>query len=117
MINVTWVKCEGDTWCSLNNVNLSSNHFDNLEGVYVIWHSQNDAAYVRVGQGNIQDRLTAHRNDQDIQQYADLDLRVTWAQLDPQYHDGVEAYLAQQLRPLIGERFPDRTPIEVNLPS
>lgn len=117
MINVTWTKCEGDVWCRLNNVNLSANHFDNIEGVYLIWHTQNDSAYVRVGQGNIRDRLTAHRNDSDVQQYVNLDLRVTWAQVDARYRDGVEAYLAQQLNPLVGERFPDVTPIAVNLPG
>jgi len=30
--------------------------------------------------------------------------------------EGVEKYLADTLSPVVGERFPDRTPIKVNLP-
>jgi hypothetical protein len=30
--------------------------------------------------------------------------------------EGVEKYLADELDPNVGERFPDRTPISVNLP-
>lgn len=30
--------------------------------------------------------------------------------------DKIEAFLAVQCNPLVGERFPDRTPIAVNLP-
>lgn len=30
--------------------------------------------------------------------------------------EGVEKYLANTLNPVVGERFPERTPIEVNLP-
>ncbi len=64
-MRVEWVKCEGGGWCSLIDVNLDHTHVDGLEGVYVIW-LDDDGSTVRVGQGNIRERLLAHRNDPDI---------------------------------------------------
>jgi hypothetical protein len=87
-----------------------------MEGVYVIWHGGQSPATIRMGQGVIRDRLQAHRNDSGVQAYAHLRLYVTWASVLARDRDGVEAYLAQQLQPLIGERFPQRLPIPVNLP-
>jgi len=115
-VKLDWIKCKGDVWCPLNTVNLQHSHFDDLEGVYIIWHGGDNAATVRVGQGVIRDRLAAHRNDPEIQAYADWDLYVTWVAVAASYRDGVEAFLAQRLGPKVGERFPDRAPIEVNLP-
>jgi len=66
-MNLTWNKCQGDDWCSLKSVDLDNSHFDNMEGVYVIWHGGNDAKTVRIGQGVIRDRLAAHRDDPEVQ--------------------------------------------------
>ena len=116
-MELNWVKCEGDVWCGLNTVNLDHSHFDDLGGVYMIWYGGADGKWVRVGQGLIRDRLRAHRKDAEIQTYATRGLSVTWAQVGSVYRDGVEAYLAQQLNPLVGERFPGATPTSVNLPG
>jgi hypothetical protein len=94
---VNWVQCEGNVWCKLNTVDLQHSHFDGLEGVYIIWHGGDNAATVRVGQGVIRDRLAAHRNDSDVQAYANLTLYVTWAAVATSDRDGVEAFLAQHL--------------------
>jgi hypothetical protein len=115
-MNVGWNKCEGDKWCLLNSVNLDHSHFEGLEGVYIIWHAGVSPATVRVGQGVIKERLAVHRNDKDIQSFSDLGLYVTWASVATFYRDGIEAFLAEQLNPKVGDRFPDRKPIEVNLP-
>lgn len=115
-MQITWNKCQGDTWCPLNTVDLTHNHFDGLEGVYIIWHGGQNPRTIRVGQGGIRDRLNSHREDQDIQAYSGLGLFATWARMSASSCDGVEAYLASQLNPLVGERFPDVTPIVVNLP-
>ncbi len=88
-MNVEWIKCEGDKWCGLNTVNLQDSHFDGLEGVYIIWHVGSNPASVRVGQGIIRDRLADHRNDEDIQAYAHMELFATWASVFAQYRDGV----------------------------
>lgn len=83
-----------------------------MQGVYVIW--QANGPVVRVGQGNIRDRLAAHRQDEDINRYASL--HVTWAPVSVFHRGGVERYLANVLRPVVGEAFPNVTPTPVLLP-
>ena len=75
---------------------------------------------VRVGQGDIEDRLRSHRIDTDITKYAGLNqetpLLVTWASVTPQHRDGVERYLADTLKPLEGRRYPNVLPTRIVLP-
>ena len=105
----------------LFDVDLSNPHFDDLEGVYVIWFAYGfipQAIYV--GQGIIKNRLYAHRNNPDILQYRTQTnpLYVTWAEVPWVHRTGVETYLHEELNPLVGE--PPRgnpIPIRVNLPS
>lgn len=115
-MNVTWNNCKGDVWCHLNTVDLSHEHFDKMEGIYIIWYGNTERTVVRVGQGIIKDRIAAHRKDKDIQAYKHYGLYVTWASVAEKYRDGVEAFLADELDPLVGDRFPDRKGIKVNLP-
>ncbi len=117
MLLVSWVKCgelPDSIWCDFTGVNLEN--VDAL-GVYVIWHGGKPPDVVRVGQGNIKDRLTQHREDKKILAYKKYGLYVTWARVEPEFLDGVEAYLANQYSPLLGERFPDAVQIAVNLPA
>lgn len=116
-LQVTWIRNTENTWCGLHAVNLAHNHLNNVSGVYLIWHAGPTPRYVRVGQGNIRDRLTHHRTDTAINAYRNLGLLVTWASVPDNHLDGVEAYLANQCNPLVGERFPNVVPISVNLPS
>jgi hypothetical protein len=111
-----WNKCAGGEWCPLNTVDLDHQHFDGMEGVYVIWHGGAAPATVRVGQGVIRDRLAEHRTDGQVQAYSDSGLYVTWAAIPAQQRDGVEAFLADALSPKIGQRFPAVERIAVNLP-
>lgn len=111
-----WVKCKKDLWCSLIIINLNHAHFDYMEGVYVIWYKDTNHLTIRVGQGIIRDRLMADRYDIKIIGYGKHDLWVTWAKVSKRDRDGVEAYLVNVLQPMVGAGFPDRTPIEVNLP-
>lgn len=115
-MNLSWNKCQNDVWCDLSTVNLQHAHFQNMKGVYIIWHGGKSPATVRVGQGNIAERLAAHRQDKQVQAYAVHTLYVTWASVPAASHDGVEAFLADRLNPLVGERFPEVVPITVNLP-
>ena len=112
-MNLTWGTCgDNGSWCGFLSVNLAHPHFDAKEGVYIIW--QKKGPIIRVGQGNIRERLSDHRRDQTIIAYDNL--LVTWASVPTQSHDGVERYLANQLNPRVGDAFPNTTPIEVNLP-
>ena len=115
-LQVNWGNCIGDVWCSLNQVDSTHAAFGQ-SGVYVIWHGGQTPKVVRVGQATVfRDRLADHRKDAAIQQYARYGLYVTWAPVAQAKRDGVERYLAGRLSPLVGSRFPDATPISVNLP-
>ena len=112
-LRIAWGTCTGGNWCTLNSVNLSHNALDVL-GVYIIWHGptkQAKAAVVYVGQGAVKDRLADHRNDARIQAYADRTLYVTWAAVQADKRNGIEAYLSRKYAPLVGERHPAVTPI------
>ncbi len=116
MMTLNWTKCQGEVWCKLNTLNLAHAHFNNLHGVYIIWHGGTKPETVYVGKGLIRDRLQQHRSDERIQKYAPLVLFVTWAQVSPGDSEGVEVFLATRLNPLVGEQYPARVPIEVNSP-
>ena len=115
-MKIKWRKCVGDVWCKLNYVRLDHQHFNNMAGVYMIWHGGANPQVVYVGQGDIRDRLRHHRNDQEVQNYKDEDLYVTWAKVEECDRDGVEAYLSEHWQPLVGSRHPKASPIEVNSP-
>ena len=115
-VDARWVKCPGDVWCDLFRLDMDSVGEDEV-GVYIIWKPSKTGRAVRVGKGNIKDRLTQHKNDRKITRHAaDGVLLVTWAILPAQRLKGVEKYLGNVLDPLEGQRFPDVRPITVNLP-
>lgn len=114
MLNLSWIKSQNNQWLPLS---FDLSRVTTPSGVYVIWHGGSTPWTVRVGQGNIADRLSAHRGDRLILTHATKGgLWVTWAALQAQYLDGVERFLADQLQPLVGERHPNVAPISVNLP-
>lgn len=110
---VEWQKCQGNVWGPFLTVDLAHSHFNRMEGVYVIWQAQGPV--VRVGQGFVRDRVADHRTNRAITRYNNL--YITWASVPVAYRDGVERYLADVLRPVVGDAFPDVTPIPVNLPE
>ena len=118
-ITVKWIKCGNDKhWCDFYRLDLSKN-LDNAAGVYVIFYlgsGTERSRVVRIGQGNIAERLAAHRKDPEISAYRGKGLLVIWATVHGQQQNGVEKYLADRFDPLVGDRFPDRTPIQVNNP-
>ena len=111
-MQVKWLKLSNGDWYSLKSVNLEDSHFDDLEGVYVIF---SNIETVDIGIGNIRSRLYAHRT-----QFENRDdynkLGVTWAKVHTTSQGGVENYLADMLNPTVGERFSNDPPITVNLP-
>ncbi len=123
IMRLQWSMCgdEDDPhWCSFRKVKLPP--LDTVFGVYVIWMEDEDVGYVavRVGQGDIYDRIASHRRDEDIKELEDKAnaiLHVTWAEVPESFRDGVEKFLSDELDPLIGRRFPDVRPVPVNLPG
>jgi hypothetical protein len=116
MITVHWFKCGKDgRYCDLEALDLAS--ITAKDGVYVIWHTGSPGRVVRVGCGNIAERLAAHRRDPDILAYRSKGaLRVTWAAVPPHQLDAVERYLASEWQPLIADAFPDVAPLAVSSP-
>lgn len=112
-LNLQWIKSTKGDWCGLLNLNLNHEHFDdNLSGVYIIWSGR---FVIRMGSGVIKDRLTEHRQNEEIIKYPNL--KVTWAQVHQNQMAGVEKYLSEIYTPVIGERFPDSVQkITVNSP-
>lgn len=108
----SWQKCLGGVWGPLMTVDLNHTHFNNMEGVYIIW--QGGGPVIRVGQGIIRERLAAHRRDSAVTAYQNL--YVTWAPVFTSYRDGVEKHLATVLNPKVGAAFPNTNPIPVSLP-
>ncbi len=115
-MHLNWIHPNSGDHYSFLAVDLTHSHFNNLEGVYIIWHGGNNPHVVYVGQGEIGRRLSDHRNNTQILKYRGLDLYVTWAAVNGQHQDGVERYLANEWSPLVGDSWPDVTPIEINSP-
>lgn len=111
-MQIAWQKCIGDVWGPFLTVDLTHSHFNSVEGVYIIW--QHGGLVIRVGQGIIRDRIADHRTNRAITAYSNL--YVTWAPVLAQYRDGVERYLADTLKPVVGDAFPNANPITVNIP-
>lgn len=109
-----WIKYESGNWCNLFTLNLDDPHFNNMEGVYIIWAP--GSYVIRVGQGFIRDRLKAHKVDPEILRHKITTLFVTWASVTPFLRDGVERFLGETLRPVVGTSFPDVVANHVNLP-
>ena len=121
-LQLSWVQCQANvnrTWCSLvgpQALYLDSDHFNGLEGVYIIWHGGPNPGTVRIGQGLIRDRLIAHREDRAVLSFALNGLYATWAEVPTPFRAGVERYLAEALNPKVGARFPEAPAISINLP-
>ncbi len=89
-------------------------------GVYVIWkpgeRGVRPSVTIRVGQGDVPQCLVAERNNPAVLRHGP-GLLVTWAVVDHLHASGVEAFLAQELRPVLGARFALVVPHAVNLPA
>ncbi|MGZ2259490.1 hypothetical protein [Roseobacter sp. A03A-229] len=114
MVTLNWVT----RYNSGGDIELQRVDLDKVSsaGVYMIWHGGAKAHVVRVGQGVISDRLKDHRKDQYILEYSSKGLFAVWAQVDMPSRDGIERYLSEKWKPLVGSRFPNVPPIVVNSP-
>ncbi|MBI2787522.1 MAG: type II/IV secretion system protein [Elusimicrobia bacterium] len=114
---VYWNRCEGDVWGELYAINLNHPHFDNLQGVYMVWLGGNKPAAICAGSGLIREQLAERRAQPELQALRDKSLLVTWAKVDTVACKGVERWLLENLRPKVASRIPDSLPVEVNLPG
>ena len=113
------MKCQGSVWCALNAVNLEHGHFENMAGVYVIWHGRyegTEPAVVFIGTGNIKDCILQRRKDKRVQKFEPHGLYVTWAPVPKGKRNGVARYLTEIWKPVASEH-PGNVPrVEVNSP-
>ncbi|WP_300752213.1 hypothetical protein [uncultured Brachyspira sp.] len=130
-----WKKCipnesnNDNHWCNL--VNLEKKDL-NYNGVYIIWYPKGPV--LKIGSGNIRERLEKHSNKNEdfykgLMKYNKKnntnfnleDLLVTFAQVNGNQMEGVEAYLANIYKNVLDSettaiRFPNKKMIEVNNP-
>ena len=113
-LNFHWYKSTANEWLPFETFNLDS---VTSQGVYIIWHAGHPGRVVYVGQGYVQARLGVHRANSEICRYrANGILYVTWVDVPAHQRGGVERYLADLWRPLVGDAHPDVAPIAVNSP-
>lgn len=100
----------------------------NARGVYVIYLplEADPARVLYVGKGFIRQRCVNIHQGTDSRfnramkwmEFDKYDLRVAWAEVEGEAtRRGVEAYLAERLRPVAGRVWHNDYPIEVNLPK
>lgn len=115
---VVWVKNnQNNDWFDFLRLNLDAPYFNGKIGVYVIWYaSPAIAKVIRVGSGNISERLKEHRSNPEITKFSNMgQLKVTWITVNQIDTLGIEKYLSRVYSPLVGDRFPDIPEILVNL--
>ncbi len=114
MPNLNWIRDNNGNWLDPRNTDWA---FISYVGVYTIWvpgTGFSGPSFIKVGQGDVKDRMQSHMRDLRIARFPNL--RFTYASVSWYERDGVERYLGEVLRPLVAERFPDAPPIRVNLP-
>lgn len=123
MKRVQWVKnTQNNQWFDFLRLNLDAPYFLNKRGVYVIWYTTPSVAkVVRIGSGNISQRLKDHRTTPTITQYSNFgQLKVSWIVIDnlTVYEEeilGIERYLTRVYSPLVGDRSPNDDEVPVTL--
>lgn len=115
---VIWIKNnQNNEWFDFLRLNLDAPYFLGKRGIYVIWYtSPSIAKVVRVGSGNISERLKEHRSNPEITKFSNSgQLKVTWIVVNESDVPGIEKFLSRVYSPLIGDRFSDEPEIQVNL--
>ncbi len=114
-MELQWIKCgPGDRYCHLELVNLGEVTCD---GVYIIWNSSSGKV-IRIGQGDIRQRLQSHRLDPNILVYrGGSTLLVTWAEVPAhEIRLQIERYLDRIFAPIVPTNAPPGSYLQVNLP-
>jgi two-component system alkaline phosphatase synthesis response regulator PhoP len=114
---IEWEKCKRGTWCNLSELDLDHEHFNDMEGVYVLWQGEENPVALRVGHGLIRECLAKEQNDEDLLAYLQNGIYVTWAKVDRRFSGGIVRYIEDILQPELDSSSPDAEPIRINIPS
>ena len=96
---IEWEKCKRGTWCNLIELDLDHEHFNDMEGVYVLWQGEENPVALRVGHGIIRECLTKEQNDKELLAYPENEIYVTWAKVDQRFSSGIVRYIQDILQP------------------
>ena len=118
---VSWARPLRGGWYSFKWANLRL--LCMAEGIYILWYPETDTRpfqVMYVGQGIIRNRVDHHRGNHSriLHKVVARHLRLTWTVV-PSIADrnAIERYLAETLRPVVGEAWPGVLPLRVNLPG
>lgn len=116
MLTLNWARTSANTWPAFDTLEMP--RAGSGDGVYIIWWGNTDPDVLYVGAGDVGDRLWYRAGDHRLVDYqrSGLHLSCTWAAVDPRQIHGVERFLGDKLQPRFSEKFPQVTPIPVNLP-
>ena len=115
MLYLPWVKSVNNKWLKLSDLDYAQIQ---TQGVYIIWHGGDAPAVVRVGSGNIGQKLKEHYNNMIIRRYEKRgQLMVTWAEVESHLSiSGIENYLIELCRPIVSDIRPEAEPLPVRSP-
>ncbi|MCX5797519.1 MAG: GspE/PulE family protein [Elusimicrobia bacterium] len=116
-LRLDWGTAKDGSWCDLFALETNGPHLKGVEGVYVLWHGGNVPGMVRVGQGEIKERIGFLRQDAAVLKFKEQGLFFTWAKVERQRRDGVERFLSERLQPKLQAPASDGPRIAVNLPG
>jgi hypothetical protein len=88
-----------------------------VSGVLVVWHGGPRPRVIRVGYGDIAQRLAAFREDPKLMSYGLFGpLQAAWAKVPEDRMRGVAKFLVSRLRPMHSDPLAGVTAIPVTLP-
>jgi hypothetical protein len=102
-----------------NGIPLQDKHFDNLEGVFIVWLEEDEGlrTVMLIGKGKVRDGLKQFRGDPKLQIHElKGTLFATWADVPETKRAGVESFLMRKFNPKLGQSFSAAKPIDVNVP-
>ncbi|MGD8915161.1 MAG: response regulator [Syntrophobacterales bacterium] len=114
---IEWETCTRGIWCNLSELDLDHEHFNDMEGIYVIWQGVDNPLALRVGHGLIKECLARERNDKEVLAYQRDEIYVTWGKVDRKFCAAIVRYIANILQPELDSSSPDVEPLKVNIPS
>ncbi|MCB1476156.1 MAG: hypothetical protein H6883_09675 [Rhodobiaceae bacterium] len=114
MIALHWERPAGNGWHKLDSIDITKIR---TIGIFIIWHEGDPGRVIRVCQGDVGRQLQLEQISPPVLRYRVFgELCVTWASVPASFRNGVERYLANLLRPQVGESYPLTLPLAANSP-
>jgi hypothetical protein len=101
--NVSWVTSAKGQYYNFLNLEVEDLDLSGASGVFVIWLGGRWPEWLFIGRSNnLAKSLREHQSSRDILAYAkESPLFATWAEIRPEFQDGVVQYLNQVIPPTI----------------